>query len=145
MSRPGVLARGPMIPGEQPLPPDELTPEELQVWERITIGLPAERVADIGFQILGPLLCSHICHSQFWAGEINRLMRDDRTKDDLENRKELRLALKAHGLQSDKVASLATKLRLTPQGRYVPDTARLRQASSKLPPWADWGDRRSST
>jgi hypothetical protein len=37
---------------------------------------------------------------------------------------EYRAVLRAHGYQSERIGNLATKLRLTPQARYAPSTAK---------------------
>jgi hypothetical protein len=61
-----------------------------------------------------------------------------------ELKKEYYALLRAHGYQSELIARHSTKLRLTPQARYAPSTAK-REAAKMLEgpePWSDWGENR---
>ena len=59
---------------------------------------------------------------------------------------EYRAILRAHAYQSERIANLSTKLRLSPQSRYAPSSAK-RAAAKTLEephPWEDWGEGRAS-
>ena len=143
MSRPGLLTRsGPIIPGAKPDAPRDLTPEELVEWERIVAGLSPERCRDIGFQILLPLLVTHVCFARHARDEAAALRRDPATARDKSKQRALRAALRAHGNESERIASLSTKLRLLPQNRFTSDASELRRSDSTPKPWQDWGNRR---
>jgi DNA polymerase III delta subunit len=55
--------------------------------------------------------------------------------------KTYRVLLRMHGLQSQRIGTLATRLRLTPQSRYAPSVAGTAEQTTdaEIPPWLDYG------
>jgi hypothetical protein len=144
---------GPIIPGsprKRPPPPQELDPREIKVWRDIVRSLPADWFT-AGNQFLLKELCRHIRLSDDTMVDIGReraavdevmAMPKPPTKLLIEALKKYRAALQSHALQSAQIASLSTKLRLTPQSRYGHRAAKTAaETVSPYPePWSDWGD-----
>jgi hypothetical protein len=144
---------GPILPGsngKRPPPPAELNPREKVIWRDIAKRLPAD-----WFQTSQPVLkelCQHIRLADDLMEDVRRAQA---VVDELRGTpgpadvkllvaalRELRAALRAHLLQSGQIISLSTKLRLTPQSRYAPSTAKVRagETSDGIEPWNDWGN-----
>jgi hypothetical protein len=147
-TRPSELS--PLIPGKRrarPAPPPELNAREAEIWTDITGRLPAD-----WFKASGPLLkelCRHIRLGDRLSEDIARAQAaldelrqraEPPTKLLAEATKEYRALLRMHGLQSTRVGTLSTALRLTPQSRYRADAAKVRasEATSYPEPWNDW-------
>jgi hypothetical protein len=143
------------IPGKRrarPPPPPELNPREAKIWTEITQRLPAD-----WFVASAPMLkelCRHVRLADRLAEDLAqaqdaidelRKMPEPPAKLLKEATREYRVLLRAHGLQSQRIAVLGTKLRLTPQSRYAPSVAATAATTiSPYPdPWSDWGDTRS--
>jgi hypothetical protein len=135
-----VLAALPIIPGERPEPPPDLDAEAAAVWRATVAAVPAGWLPPECFPVLTQF-CRHTVHCDWLTEEIAELRA---APLDEESQKRLYKLLRLHGQQSQILASLAGKLRLTPSSRATPDKARddRKDASSSATPkpWNDWTD-----
>jgi hypothetical protein len=152
MPRRNQYAAGPIIPGNErrPSPPAQLDARERAIWSKITARLTAEWFTAETQPMLTEL-CRHIRNADDLRADLAlaRAAIDEIRKTpepDAEAlataTQEYRAVLRAHGYQSERIGNLATKLRLTPQARYAPSTAK--RAAGKViegpEPWLDWGN-----
>ncbi|OLB75445.1 MAG: hypothetical protein AUI16_11685 [Alphaproteobacteria bacterium 13_2_20CM_2_64_7] len=142
---------GPIIPGirrRRPPPPPELDPREARTWRQITASLPADWFTS-GNHLLLKELCRHVRLSDDTLIDIGReraavdeILKTPTPPPKLlvEALKKYRAALQSHVLQSDAIASLSTKLRLTAQSKYGHRAAKTAaETVSPYPdPWSDW-------
>jgi hypothetical protein len=148
MPRQNQYASGPIIPGNErrPSPPAQLDARERAIWTKITARLPAEWFTAEAQPMLKELV-RHLCIADDLAADL-KLARVavDETRKALDAEalaaatQEYRAVLRAHGYQSERIGNLATKLRLSPQSRYAPSSAK-REAGKVLEgpaPWLDW-------
>jgi hypothetical protein len=133
-----IVALGPVIPGQRAEPAPELDPAAAAVWRATVMALPVGWIGPEAFRVLVQY-CRHVVHSDWLTEEIAGLRA--MALDD-EGRKTLYRLLRLHGQQSQIIASLAGKLRLTPSSRSTPDKARddRKDASSSAIP-KPWNDR----
>jgi hypothetical protein len=115
----------------RPEPPVELSQREAETWRRMVNAYPADRF-DPGAQPVLALLCRHIEAARKLAALIRQAEEDD--DFDLDH---WRALLRDQDRESGRIASLATRLRLTPQARYVPHSAAARAQSDFPKPWED--------
>jgi hypothetical protein len=148
-------AAGPIIPGNErrPSPPAQLDTHERRIWSAITASVPAEWFTAESLPMLKEL-CRHIRNADDLTADraVARAAVDEIRKQPQPDSEELaaatqeyRAILRAHGYQSERIGNLATKLRLTPQARYAPSTAK-REAGKVIEgpePWLDWGNDRA--
>jgi hypothetical protein len=119
----------PIIPGKRPEPPDDLTPAQATEWRAITARLPAGWFTGENLPMLREL-CRHIDYSNMLAGKIDAAM----AASDGDER--LRTLLRAHSIQSERIAILSTKLKLSQRSRYTRDAEAAAIASRDGPkPW----------
>jgi hypothetical protein len=144
----------PIIPGKErrPSPPAELDARERTIWTKITARLPADWFTAEAQPMLKELV-RHLCIADDLAADlaqaraaIDEIRKTPEPSADLlaTATREYRAVLRAHGYQSERIGNLATKLRLTPQSRYAPSSAK-REAGKVLEgpePWRDWGENR---
>jgi hypothetical protein len=143
---------GPIIPGQERMaPPPELRPIEQKVWLDITGRLPPE-----WFTADNAPLLKEMCRHIVIADEVMADMEPIRAqiaaiRSSLENEsvktkainkamKSLNLLRRFHVMQSNAIANLATKLRLTNQSRWQPlkaDNQTARSADGPKP-WENW-------
>jgi hypothetical protein len=145
---------GAVIPGSErrPSPPAQLDARERAIWTKITTRLTAEWFTAETQPMLTEL-CRHIRIADDLSTDrvLARAAIDEIRKTpepDAEAlaaaTQEYRAVLRAHGYQTERIGNLATKLRLTPQARYAPSSAK-REAGKVSPypePWLDWGESR---
>jgi hypothetical protein len=148
-------AAGPIIPGNErrPSPPPQLDTRERRIWSAITARLPADWITAESQPMLKEL-CRHIrIADDLWVdlaqarGTIDELRKTPELDATMleEATREYRAVLRAHGYQTERIGNLSTKLRLTPQARYAPSTAK-REAAKVIEgpePWLDWGPNRA--
>jgi hypothetical protein len=153
----------PHIPGARAPVPADLASTAALIWEAIVQRLPADFFT---VETL-PLLKAYCRHSQYadqYAADISKVRQwlaqlesgdhdlvpgDDEEEADVVARalaqatEHLHTLSKLHGFETDHAATVATKLRITNQSRFVPDKAgsKSRSAPANLPPWVDWGER----
>jgi hypothetical protein len=122
---------GPIIPGAPVAPPDELEADERAVWTAITGRLPENYFTAEAVPMLVQL-CRHVCYARELAAQI-AARRKAGGNDDLS------ALMRDHGFQSNCIASLSTKLRLTPQARQSARRADqlARKVGAAPPPW-EW-------
>jgi hypothetical protein len=142
---------GPIIPGitKRPaVPPSELDTREAAIWRRVTRKLPQDWVTS------GALLFTELCRHTRLSEDLMNDIRQARARIDelraveqptskllLDATKDFRALLRLHALESQQIGVLSTRLRLTPQSRFQPTTARAKAAEEGLPePWNDWLD-----
>jgi hypothetical protein len=135
-----AAALSPIIPGKQrrPSPPAQLDAREGAIWTKIITQLPADWITAEAAPMLTEL-CRHIHHADDLSADlaVARAAVDElRKQPDPDSAKlaaameEYRALLRAHGYQSERIGNLATKLRLSPQSRYAPSTAK--RAAAKV-------------
>jgi hypothetical protein len=154
MPRKNQYANGPIIPGNErrPSPPVQLDAHERAIWTKITARLPAEWFTAESQPMLKEL-CRHIRSADDLSADLAlartaidaiRKTPEPSAESLTAATQEYRAVLRAHGYQSERIGNLATKLRLTPQARYAPSTAKreARKVSPYPEPWLDWGENR---
>ncbi len=105
---------------ERPKPPGELTPEQAAEWRVVVRRMPVHWFP----REIWPLLCAycrHVAYARHIAGMI-----EDALKGDLTDRKVLMRFNRLLGMQerqSNVMAGLATRMRLTNQARYTATSA----------------------
>ena len=146
-------AESAIIPGAKIPAPFDLEPAAVVFWDGIVARLPEDFFT---FETL-PLLkayCRHAVYADWYAQEIAdlRCEIEDLAKTGCGHQKlaKLRTTMcdlhKLHGYETDHAATCATKLRLTNQSRFYPESARARAtqmhanvSAAAPPPWHDWG------
>jgi hypothetical protein len=120
----------PIIPGRRPPPPDDLTAEQQAIWASIKARLPVNWFNAENYPLLREL-ARHCDYADMLAGKIEQARAAD-------NPETLRTLLRAHAIQSERIAILSTKLRLTKASRYTRDGEAAAIASRDAPkPWLD--------
>ena len=105
---------------ERPKPPDELTSAQAEEWRAVVARMPVDW---FGREIF-PLLCAYVRHVTN-SRHIARLI-EDAHKSDLSDRKALMRFNRLLGMQerqSNVLAGLATRMRMTNQSRYTATSA----------------------
>jgi hypothetical protein len=136
---------GPIMPGVEtrPPPPDDLLPEEQAHWIAIAAALPADWFNGGSAPLLKQLV-RHINNADLLARDIAQ-QRGALAAGEPKAASALQQMLRCHASESDRIASLSTKLRLTKLSRYRRADAAYagaRDAGSSPPPWTDWGSGR---
>jgi len=126
-----VISAGGVEMTRRPEPPAELTGEQSEAWQYIVAGYDAGRF-DRGSQPLLAQYCRHVVA----ARHVGQLLEAAEKEPDLDVGAWDQL-LKTQERQSARMASLATKLRITPQSRYMPrGAARADGRAHTIPnPW----------
>jgi hypothetical protein len=140
------------IPGVREPAPKDLEPGAAAYWEAIVVRLPVDWFSSETIPLL-KAYCRHSNYADQFAHDIT-VQREqialleagvkNRTiAKRLSRSVEHLVALhRAHGYESDRAVSIATKLRLTIQSKYVPEKAASKARSNTLanapPPWRDW-------
>ena len=136
-----VSADGPIIPSRRAPPPKDLSPSQRKIWRELVAAVDREWFSDVT-----PLLTELVCHISY-AREIAGAIEQVRTrlaKAPVGSREEKTLSrqlaslMRLHGRQSSSIASLSTKLRLTPQSRQSARRADHVRARTGPRPWAGW-------
>jgi hypothetical protein len=134
MGRPSGTSFGPIIPGEKLPPPPDLTPDAAAEWIKIVDGCPAQFFGPENGFLLAEL-CSHVAYSKSLRAAIERAKGTDDSKA-------VARLLRLHGEQSQRIASLSTKLHLAPSSRYRPEKAERAargEGDTAVRPWDDNG------
>jgi hypothetical protein len=147
---------GPIIPGneQRPLPPAQLDTRERRIWSAITARLPANWITAEAQPMLKELVRHIRIADDLWVdlaqarAAIDKIQKQPQPDPEelAAATQEYRALLRAHGYQTERIGNLSTKLRLTPQARYAPSTAK-REAAKVLEgpdPWSDWGEGRAN-
>jgi hypothetical protein len=145
----------------RPKAPKELSKEQKVEWDAIVDRMPEDWFTPETWPVLTNL-CRHIVYARDFAHELEdlresfkdiclRLRQEHSELEPKEVRALARMQLdqrgelaKMHGEQTRMIATLSTKLRLTPQARYQPVTAGRKMFDrNQLPermPWEDDND-----
>lgn len=123
------------IPVAKLEPPPELGAEAAAMWRGIVDRLPADWLsADHG-----PLLeqfCNHATYARWLAAKIDKALQGG-----LSDSKALGQLLKLHALESERLTSLAIRLRLSPQANRLPHQQAVNAKKNYTPgprPWESW-------
>lgn len=142
-----------VIPGARAPAPPELEPEAVPLWVEIVNRLPADWVVSEN-KVLLREYCRHALYADAFARDIAavRAQLDELAVGLQPDRATLTLVAttteklhelhRMHGFETDRLVTLATKMRFTQQSKYFPDKAAVRSRNSApagLPPWQDWG------
>jgi hypothetical protein len=114
---------------QRPPPPAELTPEEAAEWKAAVGTMPATWCSGSTIPLLTQYV-RHIVQARRLAEEIARVWGDPAVA--LADRARL---LTLQGIESRTIATIATKLRMTPQSRYRPNSAVLANEKGTPRPW----------
>ncbi len=129
-----ALSVVPVVPNGRPGPPKQLTEEQAREWRAIIGRMPADWFT----REVQPLLmayCKHLRTYRQLSESIEAFDRSQLTSRDGLLHYDRLLAMREREVKS--MATLATRMRLTPQSRYQPSTAKARadQAGSGRKPW----------
>ena len=128
-----------IIPGQREPPPADLDSMEQESWRAITAALPYDWFRPEALPMLKEL-CRHIHYSDLLAAMISEARAPESNRDN-GRMTELVSLLRAHGYQTERIANLSTKLRLTNQSRFssarAADQHRRRTGGGRRP-WEDW-------
>ena len=133
------LAMAPLITIEpRPVAPSELVDEEATEWEKIVARMPASWFTKECHPLLIQL-CRHIIAARRLAQLIHQAAHGD---EDFHAEYYMRL-LRALTGQTAVIASVSTKLRITPQSSYDAKVAGTAKGNSSdlTPPW-EWSGKR---
>lgn len=109
-----VVNDAPISAQERPEPTADLTPEQRIVWITVVNSLPAEWFRDEAHGVLSQY-CKHVVAAQ----HVAELITDFEAGDDI-NVSDYDKLLKMQERESRMIASLGTKLRITPQSTWSP-------------------------
>jgi len=116
----------------RPQPPDNLTSEQRQFWEKTVASEPPDFFASHATQQLLMMLCYH-------HDEVERINKDlKKYRRELMKSGDYPKYVRVRGEEIRRFVSVATKLRLTNQSRYGSRTAAsAQQNAAKYRPWED--------
>ena len=124
----------PVQRAERPAPPAELSDFEASVWVRVVDAMPAEW---FGAEVLDLLVsyCKHVKVTRTVDEELNQF--DPEWLKRADGLSRYKMLTDIRDKHSRVLMSLATKMRLTPQARILPQTAGRRMADQpkEAPPW----------
>jgi hypothetical protein len=143
------------IPGQRMAAPGDLEPGAAVFWEAIVIRLPEDFFTSETVPIL-KAYCRHSDYCDYFARQIAEVRTAIEALEDAISqgrtgirkigklRQTLHELHKLHAHESSHAISCATRLRLTNQSRFVPESARAKAtqaaaSTSAPPPWHDWG------
>lgn len=141
-----------VIPGVRLPAPEDMEPAAKVFWDAIVVRLPADWFTSETVPLL-KAYCRHSAFADQFAKDIAAqreriaaLESEPQTKTSVRllNRaiEQLHALHRMHAAETACMQSIATKLRLTNQSRYVKETAASKARStirSGLQPWHDWG------
>lgn len=120
-----LTAPGMVAVATRPNPPEVLTQEEAEIWCAVVDTKPASWFDPAS----APVLIEY-CRAVIEVGVLAEMVREAR------GGKSYTSFLKARNVEAMRVASLATKLRLTQQSRYTPNAAATQdRKAGEAKPW----------
>jgi hypothetical protein len=133
---------GPIIPSKREAAPKDLTPKQRDIWRELVADLDRDWFSDTA-HMLKELVC-HIDYARMLAAGIEQVRArlaavEVGSKEEKALSRSLASLLRQHGKQSASVASLSTKLRLTPQARQSARRASQIRERTGPRPW-EWRD-----
>jgi len=131
---------GPIIPSQRERPPKDLTVKQQAIWRELVASVDRDWFGDT--RPLLTELCAHVDYARMIAGAIETVRAklaelELGSKEHKAMSRQLAGLLRAHGIQSSSIASLSTKLRLTPQSRQSARRADQVRARTGPRPW-EW-------
>jgi hypothetical protein len=113
-------ADGPIIQSKRAAPPTDLTPTQRKIWRELVADLDRDWFSDTAHMLKE--LCCHVDYARMLAAGIEAVRArlaavEVGSKEERTLSRQLSSLLRQHGKQSASIASLSTKLRLTPQAR----------------------------
>jgi hypothetical protein len=134
-------ANGPIIRSQRAAPPKDLTPTQQKIWREYTADLDRDWFSDT-HHLLKELVC-HVDYARMIAGAIEEVRArlaevEIGSKEWKVLSRQLASLMRSHGKQSSSIASLSTKLRLTPQARQSARRADQVRARTGPRPWEGW-------
>ena len=132
---------GPIIRSKRERPPTDLTPPQQKIWRELVAAVDRDWFGDT--RPLLTELCAHIDYARMLAGGIEEVRArlvglPLGSKEERVMSRQLASLLRSHGKQSAAIASLSTKLRLTPQARQSARRADQVRARTGPRPWEGW-------
>ena len=126
----------PDVPGVQPDPPKELSPDEAVEWRRLWATSPPDWFPRETWPLLVQL-CRHICQSRFLGECLQEVRAGLLDPRDAEQIKHLNTMCILHEREGRAVTALMEKLRLTTQQRIESRPAGAHQAEQapEVQPW----------
>lgn len=113
---------------QRPQPPEDLDVEEVQVWQDTVNSLQADWFRGETLHLLTQY-CRHVVSARFMAERLAQMRGNGDTFDN----REYAAMLRARKGESDAIATLATKLRITPQS--TTSHAAVKRGGVKAKPW----------
>lgn len=120
------------IPGQRLEPPPELTQAQTAVWRDVVSGYPSD-----WFARCLPMLSAY-CRAVVEHGRVSAVIDEHECTDNPDKIRNLNTLHQMQDRQAKLMAALATKLRMTNQSRYTPQsaaTAAKRAGAAPLRPW----------
>jgi len=136
-------ADGPIFPGQREPPPKDLTPKQQAIWRSIVADHDRQWFSE-SYALLTELVC-HISYAREIATSIETVRQrlaaaPTGSKEEVTLSRQLASLMRQHAKQSSSIATLSTRLRLTPQSRQsarASDQIRRRTAPGRRP-WEGW-------
>jgi hypothetical protein len=134
-------ADGPIIQSKRAAPPKDLTPKQQAIWREYTTDLDRDWFSDT--RHLLKELCCHVDFARMIAAGIEQVRArlaavEVGSKEEKAMSRQLAGLLRSHAKQSAAIASLSTKLRLTPQARQSARRADQVRHRTGPRPWEGW-------
>ena len=125
-----------IVPGEKPPPPASLTAAQGGIWRRIAADRPEK-----WFSAENLLLLAEFVRHAEYADHLAELIKIERAAGTEDKTNLIRL-LKSHGYQTERLANLGTKMRLTEQSRSPAARAyaQRERTAGGVRPWNDWAN-----
>ena len=130
----GVLE--PLVPGVQPDPPKELSPDEAIEWKRLWEVSPPDWFPKETWPLMIQL-CRHICQARFMGECMQEVRQGLLSPKDVEQIRHLEYITRLHDREGRAMAAIMEKLRLTTQQRLNRNVAANKQVEQapEVQPW----------
>lgn len=103
----------------RPRAPDDLLPEEQEIWDRIVSSEPADQFKTVALQLLLAEVCRHTATARRLTGQVHRATDEGSNL----SYQDVDALLRGRDRETKAMADKMTKLRLTNQSRYTPQAA----------------------
>jgi hypothetical protein len=129
---------GPIIQSQRQRPPADLSPTQQKIWRELVASVDRDWFGDTRPMLAE--LCAHIDYGAMLREGIEQVRAklaelELGSKEHKSLSRQLRQLLRLHGKQSSSIASLSTKLRLTPQARQSARRADQMRRRTATRPW----------
>ena len=117
----------------RPRAPNDLTPEQQEVWERTVANEGADTFKTAALQQLLKEYCRHVDTASRLSRQVDRATAEGSNM----SMQEIEVLLRCRDRETKALADKATKLRLTNQSRYTPQAAGTasKKAGGEMKPW----------